>query len=351
MPDTLPEAIEPYPEISSKAYEHPADRAATAALKSIPMMDTVVRRLVEFSYERALRQTYLGNSVKASERQLPQLWTSYEGVRHILDMPEDYDLYVTSALSFNAVTIGSTKPMIVVGSTLLEQLGPGEQRVILAHELGHILSDHVLYITALNILLCRRQQPAPPRPARSALSAPSCWSGAAPPSSSCDRAATLAVRDPRIVCRALMVVAAGLPADQLNLDAFMAQAMEYENWEDSHDRIRRFFNEINATHSNSVRRVSEVMKWVQSGEYDRIVRGEYRRRGDETDVRAEASDAFEYYSERFRALFRELGENVTNLGSQVGDVSQQISEWLRNRSGGPRLGRLGRLRRTPSDDE
>ena len=139
-----------------------------------------------------------------------------------------------------------------------------------------------------------------------------------------------------------MVVAAGLPADQLDLDAFMAQAMEYENWEDSHDRIRRFFNEINATHSHAVRRVSEVMKWVQSGEYDRIIRGEYRKRGDETNVRAEASDAVEYYAERFRALFRELGENVTNLGSQMGDVSQQVAEWLRNR-GGP--GGLGRPRR------
>ena len=46
---------------------------------------------------------------------------------------------------------------------------------------------------------------------------------------SCDRAATLAVRDPQIVCRTLMVLAGGMPADDLNLDAFMAQAMEYES--------------------------------------------------------------------------------------------------------------------------
>jgi hypothetical protein len=128
-----------------------------------------------------------------------------------------------------------------------------------------------------------------------------------------------------------MVLASGLPADRLNLDAFMTQAMEYENWEDSHDRIRRFFNEINATHTYAVRRVSEVMRWVQSGEYDRIIRGEYRRRGDPTNVREEASDAVEFYAERFREMFRELGDNVTNLGSQMGDVSQQISDWLRNR--------------------
>jgi Zn-dependent protease with chaperone function len=333
MSDALPEAIEPYPGISSRAYEHPADRAATTALKSIPMLDVVVRKLVEFSYERALRQMFLGNSVKVSERQLPELWTSYQGVKRILDMPGDYDLYVSSALYWNAVTIGSSRPMIVVGSNLHQQLGPGEQRVILAHELGHILSDHVLYNTALTILLSAGGNlPLLGLPVRAVRAVLLEWRRAAELSS--DRAAVLAVRDPQVVCRALMVVAAGLPADQLDLDAFMAQAMEYENWEDRHDRIRRFFNEINATHSYSVRRVSEVMKWVQSGEYDRIIRAEYRKRGDETNVRDEASDAAEYYAERFRALFRELGENVTNLGSQVGDVSQQVADWLRNRGSG-----------------
>ena len=95
MAQTLPEAVEPYPDISSKAYEHPADRAATAALQSIPVMDKVVRRLVEYGYERSLRQSYLGDSIKVSERQLPALYASYRGVHRILDMPGDYDLYVT----------------------------------------------------------------------------------------------------------------------------------------------------------------------------------------------------------------------------------------------------------------
>ena len=39
----------------------------------------------------------------------------------------------------------------------------------------------------------------------------------------------------------------------------------------------------------------------------------------------------EFYAERFRALFRELGENVTTSASQVGDVSQQVADWLRKR--------------------
>ena len=56
--------------ISPRAFQHPADRAATAALRSIPYLDTVVRKLIELGYERALRQSYLGSAVRLSEEQL-----------------------------------------------------------------------------------------------------------------------------------------------------------------------------------------------------------------------------------------------------------------------------------------
>ncbi len=337
MTEILPDNIEPYRNISSKAYEHPADRAATAALQAVPMLDTVVRKLIEWRYERALRQFYLGNSVKVGEQQLPELWAAHVGLCRILDMPRVYDLYVSSGVPGGAQAIGSENPIIVFDATLLQNLGSGERRVVLAHELGHILSGHMIYVTALNILLSVSNGlpfflGIPFRAVKAVLLE---WYRAT--ELSCDRAATLAVRDPQIVCRALMVTAGGMPADQLNLDAFMAQAMEYESWSDPSDRVTRFFNEIGQTHSYAVRRVSEVMKWVQAGDYDRIVRGEYRTRDQESDVREEAGDAMEYYAERFRSFFREAGENVTSLGSQMGDMSQQVADWIRSR-GGPGRG-------------
>ncbi len=332
MANILPDSVEPYENISSKAYEHPADRAATAALKAVPMLDTVVRKLVEWRYERALRQFFLGNSVKVGEHQLPELWTAHIGVCRILDM-ERYDLYVSSGVRGGAQAIGSGEPMIVVDSQLLEWLGAGEQRTVLAHELGHILSDHVMYMTALNILLSVAGPlpfflGIPFRAVRAVLLE---WYRAA--ELSCDRAATLAVRDPQIVCRTLMVTAGAMPADRLNLDAFMAQAMEYEAWDDPSDRVRRFFQEIGQDHTYAVRRVSEVMKWVQAGEYDRIVRGEYRRRDEETNVREEAGDAVQFYAERFRTIFREAGDNLAKAGSQIGGVADQLADWIRTRSG------------------
>ena len=62
---------------------------------------------------------------------------------------------------------------------------------------------------------------------------------------------------------------------------------------------------------------------MRDGEYDRIVGGEYIRRGQERPVRDEAADAATHYSERFKDLFREAGEHVTT-------ASQQLSDWLRN---------------------
>ena len=63
--------------ISPKTYEHPADRAATAALASVPYLDLVVRKLIELGYERVLRQSYLGSSVRLSEEQLPDVWRQH----------------------------------------------------------------------------------------------------------------------------------------------------------------------------------------------------------------------------------------------------------------------------------
>src|SRR5260370_41982468 len=60
--------------ISPRAYQHPADRAATAALQKVPYLDEVVRRLVALGYERALRAAALGSSVRLGQEQLPQIW-------------------------------------------------------------------------------------------------------------------------------------------------------------------------------------------------------------------------------------------------------------------------------------
>src|SRR3954454_4714701 len=88
--------------ISPRALQHPADRAATAALHQIPYLDQVIKKLIQLGYERALRQSFLGSSVRLGQEQLPSIWVLEREVFNVLDMPEVPDLYVTQVPVANA---------------------------------------------------------------------------------------------------------------------------------------------------------------------------------------------------------------------------------------------------------
>ena len=180
---------------------------------------------------------------------------------------------------------------------------------MLGHEAGHILSDHVLYRTALMILLQRSAPRGLPffagLPLLAVRFALLEWFRAA--ELSCDRAATLVNRDPLVTCQTMMVMAGGVASSKLNLDAFLKQANEYEEWEPGWDKLSRLRTELGQTHAFPVGACHELMKWVRSGEYDRIMSGEYVRRGDPVSPRAEAGDAADLYAERFRGFFKDAG--------------------------------------------
>ena len=72
--------------ISPRAYQHPADRAATAALQKVPYLDEVVRKLIALGYERALRAASLGSSVRLGQEQLPHIWVLHRQCFNALDL-------------------------------------------------------------------------------------------------------------------------------------------------------------------------------------------------------------------------------------------------------------------------
>ena len=313
--------------ISAKAYEHPADRAATAALKAIPYLDVVVRKLIELGYERALRQAYLGSSVRLGEDQLADVYMAHLRAYATLDLEPVPDLYLTQMPLANAITIGAGRPIVVVQSGLVQLLDVEQLRAVFAHEAGHVLSDHVLYRTALVILLRLGAVPGMPLPLLPVRAALMEWFRAS--ELSCDRAAALVTRDPLAVCRTLMAVAAGAEAERLDLDVFMRQGIDYREQGSGLERLSRLLLDLGITHPMPVRRVHELMEWVKAGDYDRIVAGEYATRDRPVRAREEASDAVAHYSERFREVFREAAESVRAAGESLGDAGRQLGDWLR----------------------
>ena len=80
-----------------------------------------------------------------------------------------------------------------------------------------------------------------------------------------------------------------------------------------------------------MRRVSELMKWVRSGEYDRVMNREYVRRGDPVSTSDQINDATDHYAERFRGFFKDAGESVDKASEKVGEAADKITDWLRDR--------------------
>jgi Zn-dependent protease with chaperone function len=297
-------------QISSTAWEHPADRAALNALRAIPGFDQVVRKVASYFGEKGIRQLFLANAVRVGPTQRPKLWAMYQEVLETMDWPDVPELYVTQTPLVNAAAVGFEKPFIVMNSGLIELLEPEEQRDILGHELGHIMSGHTTYTTIAIIILTIGLQNLPflaglaLLPFQLALLE---WYRKAELSS--DRAALLTTQDVRTTMSTFLKMAGGREyGDQINVDAFMEQAKTYETQGDFADRIWQVINTAFRTHPFGTVRAAELQRWIDSGGYDKILGGDYRRRTDSVSppYSDDFVDAAGYYGDQAKGAMETI---------------------------------------------
>ena len=306
-----------FPQISAVSWEHPADRAALQTLRAVPGVDDLIRKvLAVLGGERGIRLLFQGNAVRAGTTQFPRLWQLHTEVATTFDWPNVPELYVSQTPFFNAGAYGIEAPFIVVHSAAIELLDDDELRVLLAHETGHVISGHALYHTIAAILAMMSLGALPVLasiavlPIRLAFLE---WSRKS--ELSADRAGLLGSQDILVAQRLDMKMAGGgrgaAFADQLDVEAFMRQAHEYANTAEGLDIIYKLLGTLALTHPMHTVRAAELQKWMASGEYDRILRGEYTRRGTETKERPLKDDmaaAGAYYAGEARELASQVAE-------------------------------------------
>lgn len=309
-------------QISAAAWEHPADRAALNALRKVPGFDLALRKVFGTFGERAIRLAFKANAVRVSEYQYAWIHERTLRVCEVLDLERVPEVYVSQTPVVNAGAVGLGDPFIVLNSSMLEVLTRDETEAVIAHEVGHILSGHVLYRTLL-LLLLRLVQfrfPLAGIAALPILVALLEWYRKSELSS--DRAAVLGMQDPRIVMSALMKLAGGTRGETLDLDEFIAQSDEYREGGDVLDSVYKVLNAIGATHPFAVVRVAELRDWMDSGAFERILAGEYQRRNEEDarPYREDLAEAMRGYSDAAHELLDEVDAAVDRLKSRVGDA-------------------------------
>ena len=270
-----------FADLSKHEYIHPLDSKALAALKAIPGVDSSLKKLLEWTGESAIRVMFMASAVKVTPKQCPDLHAKLQIACTTLGVPMP-DLYVQQSPIVNAFTGGVEKPIIVLHSALIERLNDEETLAVIAHEVGHIHAEHVLYLTAARLLEALANFGAAKLIPGSEIikfiisagigSALLAWARRA--ELSCDRAALLVVQDPHVVGRTMMKLAGGTFASKIDYDQFLEQGREFQkNYDEK--KLDKFWADIlNAglSHPFPIWRVSEILKWVESGEYDEVVK-------------------------------------------------------------------------------
>ncbi len=323
----------PLTAISSVSWEHPADRAALNTLRALPGFDEVIRRIAGAFGERGVRNLYLGDAVRIGPTQRPKLYALYQEVLQTLDWPNvghpAPQLYVTQTPIANAGAVGFAEPFIVISDGALDLLDTEEQRFILAHELGHIMTGHTTYRTIAQIVLFFGMSALPIiasialLPFQLALLE---WYRKS--ELSADRAGMLGVQDARASLMTFLKLAGGSAhGDAIDLDAYLAQAAEYETGGSTWDGIFQMLNTALREHPFHTVRVAELQRWAQSGEYDKIVAGDYIRRGSEAErpLRSDLRDASDYYADQAKAAAQSVGDAINRAAGAFRDAFKTAS--------------------------
>ncbi|MEO9321876.1 M48 family metallopeptidase [Nocardioides sp. C4-1] len=320
----------PLTDISSRAWEHPADRGALVALRRLKGFDTVLKAISGMVNERTTRLLFLGTAVRVDERQFPSLHYLLRDAARVLDTDDVPEMFVRADPTLNAFTIGLDKPIIVLNSGLVDLLQEDELRFVVGHELGHALSGHAVYRTLLmrliNMTGVLGSVPLGGLGIRAIIAALYEWQRKS--ELSADRAGLLTTQDPSAAIRTHMQMASGGLVGELDLTTFMAQGREYLDSGDLRDSVLKLMLVERTTHPFAVVRAAELRAWVDSGEYATILGGAYSRRTDDAHagVTDAAKDAAQSYSSAFEASQDALGKLVHDVAGVAGSAKLWLDE-------------------------
>jgi Zn-dependent protease with chaperone function len=325
-------------EISSRAWEHPADRGALTALRELKGFDDVLKLVAGLWNERAWRLQFLGGAIKVDHRQYPRVHRLYAEAATSLDIAELPDLFVHNDRSVNAMAVGMKQPFIVVNTGMLELTDDEELRCLLGHELGHVRSGHAVYRTMIIILTSFALRlawfPIGSMVLYGIIAALYEWWRKA--ELSADRAGLLACQDPAASLRLSMKLAGGGDLSEVDTTAFLEQSTEYERAGDLRDSVLKLLLVAFRSHPMPVARAAEIRRWVDSGAYQRILSGDYPRREDDAtaSMADDVKQAAESYRESFARsedplfqLLRRVGSGAGDLGGWVGTGAGWVREW------------------------
>ena len=266
--------------LKAEDFVSDADRWALDKLKRVPLLPLVIRKFHEVGFDRWFYCMNMSMSVRCGPRQYPTLYRMLEESCKVLDMPVP-ELYLSNNPIPNAFAGGVERPYITLRSGIVNNMTDEQLYHVIAHELGHIKAEHVLYFNvgavlfALLDLLGRRTLGTTDVAAYALVLAFYEWSRQA--EFSADRAGLLVTQSLDVSIDAEIALTAGNTRHdgEANREEFLNQARAYQD-ADTLDNVGKAVLFAlwgkTFTHPMPVHRVQELERWVLSGGYDALMK-------------------------------------------------------------------------------
>lgn len=268
--------------LKTASYQHPFDQKAFNSLDKMPGLPLLMKKVNEYGVDRLLRMQIVGGQFRVTPRNFPELHDAFLKTCEVLDLVPQPEIYLFRGTGhIETYAVGVEKPIVSVNLEAMEWCSPEELLFVLGHEVARIKGRYIAY-----------QQIALVMPlVKNLINSTTLGLGSLATSGievalynwiimsrfTGDRAGLLACQDINVAIVALMKLA-GLPDDYLNADTiadFQAQAREFTNINlDSFDQITKIFSFMEYQLPWAVMRAAELLKWVDSGEYEKLLQGE-----------------------------------------------------------------------------
>lgn len=133
-------------------YSLSTDLAICKAVNKLPIIKSAVEKLITYWNLPMEKRKLLGDAVKVDKNQLNSIYELVEYSSRVLNIaiPE---VYVKYDPQFNAYTYGTNDDnVIVLNSSLVDTFTQDELLFVIGHEMGHIKSQHVTYLSIGSLL-------------------------------------------------------------------------------------------------------------------------------------------------------------------------------------------------------
>lgn len=258
-------------------YEHPFDKKALEKMRAIPFLTTASEWITSNFVERVYNIQYTGSHLKVTEQNYPKVYQYLEYACRILDLKRVPELYISWDYSINAHTIGYQSPVIILNSGLIDLCDDDEILFIIGHECGHIKSEHMLYHMMAQLLNWGIDAiPGGSFVASGLQFSIYYWNRMS--EFTADRAGLLCCQNKDAMIRAFIKMA-GLPLNQfdnIKTETFIQQARDFKMLDyDGMNKAVKLLSIADETHPWTVMRSSELLKWIDDGQYNHFVTKHY----------------------------------------------------------------------------